>query len=267
MSAVGTGTSSGAAAATAAVSKRGRVSTASATPLAVETLISVGSPQDVAEPLRPGRNFSFQLTFTNPLYEAIEVILEQLEPASEDMNDDDRITSTVNPGEDPTQERKGPKQPWAITLPGPVFGIDAFAEDWEYEAAEDEDDDLDSFSSSASSKKRKYGPGILAKKANKTVVQMDLTVGREAVGEIRVPLYVTYTYTAEEAIAPGSTAVTPTKDKRLPVAKQVDDTSKLEVGDVAESSNLKSFSFWASIPLGRVVPRAGALTGTGSLMA
>lgn len=144
--------------------------------------MQVGSDQDIAEPLRPGRNYSYQLTFINPLYETISVQLDQLDPADLDVDEEE---DTEKPG----AEREGAvkrlraAQHFQVVLPGTNFDIDQYAEAWEYEAAiEDEDDG----SAGGDRRKKRYGPGILEKRANRTVVQLDLTVGRDAVGPIKV---------------------------------------------------------------------------------
>lgn len=282
LSAVGA-TSSGSAASSA--SRRGRVSTSGAgnAPSAVETLMAIGSPQDIAEPLRPGRNFSFQLTFTNPLYEAVEVLVEVLDPVDEEGDEatastggrdvNRRMITREDDNSANVDDTPSARPQWNVSMPGPSFGINATAEEWEYE---DEDDDDDSNEAAGldtdgvSRRRRKYGVGVLAKKGNKTVVQLDLAIGREAKsGDIRVPLYVTYTYTAEDALA--SEAIN--KDKKKTVKAEDGDNKKDNVTSTDApllppppeedyaTSNLKSFSFWASIQLGRIVPRINVAGG------
>lgn len=244
----------------ASASRRGRVSTSGAanTASAVETLVAIGSAQDIAEPLRPGRNFSFQLTFTNPLYEAVEVLVELLDPSEEEEEDNEQY-------QDSTLRKAGTERPihWNVSMPGPSFGINATAEEWEYEDEDDNDENdagLDSATVAFSAaRRRKWGPGVLAKKGNKTVVQLDLAIGREASGEVRVPLYITYTYTAEEPLA-SENAIKANKSKQASTQNTDATPATAPPGasvDEYATSNVKSFSFWANIPLGRVVPRAG----------
>lgn len=137
----------------------------------------MGSIQDLSEPLRPGRNYSYNLTFTNPLYEAIEVTLEILSPSLKPPSKDLQLEEA----EKQEEKESDSKQPWMISLPGKSFGIDAYAEAWEYEGDSDND-----AHNSGSSRGKRYGPGIVTKKGNKTVVQLDLAVGREAWGSVRV---------------------------------------------------------------------------------
>lgn len=165
---------SAAGSAATAARRSARPSVASSAGSAVELLIPIGSTQDISEPLRPGRNYSFQLTFVNPLYEVIEVFVELAEPVPEEEQSEDLFTV----GEEKSQAKK--KRHWQASMPANSFSMDAFAEAWEYEADDDDEDLL------ASKRIAKLGPGILAQKFNRTVVQMDLVTGREAIGPIRV---------------------------------------------------------------------------------
>ena len=227
---------------------------------AVETLIPVGSEQDHLEPLRPGRNYSYQLGFSNPLYEDIEVLVELAEPVPEDEDqDEDDEQEQVDDNDDeaeawdrrhqrqeqviavggaerPTvassrdvddQRARGAAAPapaaakrhWQASMPGSSFSISALDDAWQYDMHDDDDNDGDDHvdaqgvstgedglgtgaggsagaagstgagagvGSGSGRRRRRYGPGILAKRGNKTVVQLDLVVGREASGVIRV---------------------------------------------------------------------------------
>lgn len=133
------------------------------------------------EPLRPGRTYSFELAFTNPLYEPIQVRLAVARPGA------------ATP---PEEGQPPPPAPFAVQLPAASFPISAFAEAWEYDDAdEDEEEDEDDYevgggigTPGSAFKKRKggKGAGILERKANRTTVQMDVAVGRDTVGTIRV---------------------------------------------------------------------------------
>lgn len=177
-----------------------------------------------------------------------------------------------------TEDKPSERPQWNVSMPGPSFGINATAEEWEYEDEDDYDNNeasgLDT--DGVSRRRRKYGVGVLAKKGNKTVVQLDLAIGKEAKsGDVRVPLYVTYTYTAEDALV--SEAIN--KNKKKTAKAEEGDKMKNNVtstdapllppppeGDYA-TSNLKSFSFWASIHLGRIVPRVNVAGGSSSTLA
>lgn len=204
-----------------------------------ETLIPVGSEQDNLEPLRPGRNYSYQLGFSNPLYEDIEVLVELAEPVPEDDDDDDEEEDDVDkaeeggqqqeqlsagagtqsqdpvPGKSKDREATKAKRHWQAAMPGTSFSISALDDAWQYDAHDEDDDDGDGAlhgererdtgletaagesagivgvtgiggSGGSGRRRKRYGPGILAKRGNKTVVQLDLVVGREASGVIRV---------------------------------------------------------------------------------
>jgi dynactin-4 len=278
----------------ASQSRRGRVSTSGGTAVAasaVETLVAIGSSQDIAEPLRPGRTFSFQLTFTNPLYDAVEVLAELLDPLDEEGEEEqatcEKEGDVVRGAENPAKVEI--KQPWNVSMPSSTFGINPYAEAWEYEDEEDETEtSIDGLAASSSggtttvgtgpsssgnstSRRRKHGPGILAKKGNKTAVQLDLAIGREATaGDIRVPLFITYTYTVEDSLATTASAKRKDADaQKLKEEKEIKGKEEVTQGDddgtSGINSNLKTFSFWASIPLGIVVPRS-AVPGGGSTL-
>jgi hypothetical protein len=231
-----------------------------------DTLIPLdASTLESSEPLRPGRNYSFTLTFANPLYEVIQVQI-----------------SIVDPPSSQSEEEEYPQQDhhWTASLPCPSFDIGPFAEDWEYE--NDLSDNEDGSPSNGKSRKKRYPPGMLAKKANKTVILMDLATGREAAGNVKVRhsislrrlmtkfvmrqvhLRVDYTYTAEEAL-PETAAKTPSQSDKAT------STAESGAGAAASKSGVKTFSFTTSMVLGRVVPRPtasaiGAGAGTSGLL-
>ncbi|GAA5983198.1 hypothetical protein JCM11641_006845 [Rhodosporidiobolus odoratus] len=199
------------------------------------------------EPLRPGRTYTFELSFTNPLYEAIHVRLDVARP---DAN------KPIEEGQLP------PPPPFAVSLPSKQFPISAYAEDWEYEDDEevilrDEDtSDGEGGEGMSPKKKRRGGPGIVERRMNRTTVAMDVSISRDAIGPLRVRsrflstmrrqpchfanMLVTYVYQADDGGAPPS----PSKGGQ-------------KGGDSRESS-VKSFSFWTLLPLGTVTPRTTA---------
>jgi dynactin-4 len=124
----------------------------------------VGTPEE--EPLRQGRSYLYELAFTNPLYEPIEVSL-----------------SAAAPTADASAANKSMTAPWAVNLQAPSFPISAFAEAWEYEddEAEEEGDD-----GGRSGGKKRLAPGIVERKANRTTVALELHIGRETVGPVKV---------------------------------------------------------------------------------
>jgi len=261
---------------------------------ALGSLIEVGSAEDV-EPLRPGRNYTFHLTFVNPLWERIEVFLNAAEPEGGEVQDEDEGTKNQKARDDigleahhassgpaageekaeegsntttESRQTQRPKRSYQVTLPATKFAIDAFVEDWEYEGLDDDgNDDLlgqgglpesrivaegSEGASGGASRRKRQPPGILAKKGNKTVVQLDLATARDAAGTLRIPLNVTFTYTADDATSLPST-------KGPPSAIEATATADTRTNDTSNSSSsVKSFSFWTSVLLGTVVPRPTA---------
>lgn len=161
---------------------------------ASELLIAIGSAHDISEPLRPGRNYSFQLTFVNPLFESIEVFVELAEPVPEE---EEAGAGGVDVRMRVVEKEERKKRNWQASMPATSFPMNAFAEVWEYEADEDDDAQMGEGSANGANK---LGLGILAQKYNRTVVQMDLVTGREASGPIRVS-FSEYTNTDNGSLA------------------------------------------------------------------
>lgn len=203
--------------------------------------------KDDIEPLRPGRTYTFDLGFANPLYEPIHVRLAIARPRA-----------TVKQGED------GPgSPPYAVNLPTAYFPIAAYAEEWEYEMDEDdgvEDESGEGDSGVGLSRRSKlvskYGPGIVERKMNKTTVMLEVAVARDAVGPLgvsevasmkmisagscsdsdilcfeQVNMLVTYYYQSDDSAAPPSPTKSPVKGGAL-------------------KDDRKSFSFWTFFTLG-----------------
>lgn len=142
---------------------------------------SILAPPELDEPMRSGRNYSFELAFVNPLYEAITVEVIALKT-------NQSLDSLGSPTGD---EGSMLSSDFNIGLPSCRFPIAAFAEQWEYEDAEPEDlDDLGDAgrrtSSGLSGGRRKQASGILEKKANRTTILLDLSVGKSYVGPVQV---------------------------------------------------------------------------------
>jgi len=137
------------------------------------------------EPLRPGRTYTFELSLTNPLYEPIQVRLGVARPGANKI---------VEEGQTPAPP------PFAVNLPSPSFPISAYAEDWEYEDDEDailreeagdENEGGESGIGGSPKKKRRGGPGIVERRMNRTTVAMDVAIGRDVVGPLRVSSFLT----------------------------------------------------------------------------
>ncbi|BGP39818.1 hypothetical protein JCM10450v2_003789 [Rhodotorula kratochvilovae] len=183
------------------------------------------------EPLRPGRTAVYELSFANPLYEPIHVSLAVARPGA------CRSAAAAGAGEEGAPPAP---PPFAVNIPSPTFPISAYAEDWEYEDHEEDLDEGDEPEggegrSSPTKRKRKGGPGIVERRMNRTTVLMEVAVSKEAVGPLWANMLVTYVYQADDGVPPSPTK-SPQKGK--PAAADV-----------------KSFSFWALVPLGTVVAR------------
>lgn len=125
------------------------------------------------EPLRPGRTYVYELSFTNPLYDPIHVKLAVARPTA-------RLPAVAI-----TENALPPQPPYAVNLPSASFPISAFAEVWEYDDEEERDSEM---GEGEGSKKRKGKvlPGVVERKANRTTVMMEVTVAKETIGPIRV---------------------------------------------------------------------------------
>lgn len=200
-----------------------------------------------SEPLRPGRTYTFELGFVNPLYEPIHVRLAVARPR----------TATK-----PAKGSAPETPPYAVNLPTAYFPIAAYAEEWEYEMDDvDGEDELgDGHPTGEGTSRRsklasKYGPGIVERKMNKTTVELEVAVARDAVGPLRVSrigqccsgsvekltsdrfaqanMLVTYYYQSDDSAAPPSPTKSPVKGG-------------------AEKEERKSFSFWTFFTLGEL---------------
>lgn len=168
------------------------------------SVVVVGSTADAAEPLRPGRRYAYQVVFTNPLEEEIQVSVQLAHLVDQETlartltrrSHDEKIEQA---SEAPASFRHFQSSRWRVTLPtnpAPLeFGIGPFAEDWEYEhdtgqdGYEEYDGGGDAGSGDGQSRlrgRRGYAPGVLSRKANRTAVAIELQTGREASGHIRV---------------------------------------------------------------------------------
>ena len=142
-----------------------------------------------------GRTYPFILSFTNPMYDPIQIRLNVLRSPVP-------TTTTTAPtdGSDaaPSPEKRRP--PFAITLPTFTFSVAAFAEAWEYDDEDEDDmvedeyadlvDDRRHASTSSRSTPVRGGKakavGVLEKKANTTYIGGEVVIGKEAKGDVKV---------------------------------------------------------------------------------
>ncbi|KAG9037030.1 hypothetical protein FRB95_007325 [Tulasnella sp. JGI-2019a] len=182
-----------------------------------------------------GKTYPFHLTFTNPLYEPIQVRITVQRPPPP------LASSTIPPT----------RPPFGVTLPSASFPISAFAEAWEYEDDDEmfDEDDLEEMlspgggdagrktgtgSSRMGTRPGKANVGVLERKANTTKIGGEVSISREGSGEVKFNLQVSYTYRADD------TGVT----EELSSGKK----------DGGEGT-IKTFSFFALVTLGTIVAK------------
>ncbi|OCH90934.1 dynactin p62 [Obba rivulosa] len=185
--------------------------------------------------LIPGKTYAFHLAFTNPLYDPIQVRLKKVQPVPVPSAD-----------ADPEKARRVPFQ---VSLPTAAFGIAAFAEAWEYEDEEDmfgqDDDDLDMDGHGMATKDgrgKTRAVGVVERRANTTVVSGEVIITKEARGNIRFNMLVSYTYRSDDAEP----------------AEENEDGTPSRSHAVNKAPEMKNFSFYTVVDLGAVVRREGS---------
>jgi len=142
-----------------------------------------------------GRTYPFVLSFTNPMYDPIQIRLNVLRSP---LPTTTTTAPTDESGTGPQPEKRRP--PFAITLPTFTFSVAAFAEAWEYEDEDEEDavedeyadlaDDRRHASTSSRTTPGRGGKtktvGVLEKKANTTYIGGEVVIGKEAKGDVKV---------------------------------------------------------------------------------
>ncbi|KAJ7643894.1 dynactin p62 family-domain-containing protein, partial [Roridomyces roridus] len=197
--------------------------------------------------IHAGKTYPFHLALTNMLYDPIQVRLTvqrvhapaALPPSS----------GRASPDKAPTTRRP----PFAVSLPSSSFPIAAFAEAWEYEDDEDDDmfglDDDDEFGIAgrvAGRDKDARGAGkvkmvgVLEKKANVTVVGGEVVIGKEARGNVKFNMLVSYTYRSDDP-APSESNDADGPPSRAAVANK--------------PPEIKTFAFYTVVDLGPIIPR------------
>ncbi|KAI0027744.1 dynactin p62 family-domain-containing protein [Vararia minispora EC-137] len=177
--------------------------------------------------IQAGRSYPFHLALTNPLYDPVQVRLQvqrQL-PAGAPRGADDEGTE------------KARRPPFAVTLPNTAFPIAAFAEAWEYEDDEDMLDD-DEFGPERGARekdaRKNKTVGVLERRANVTIVGGEVLIGKDARGELKFNMLVSYTYRSDDPLAEDDVKATPSR-RNVP--------------------EMKTFSFCTIVSLGTIVPR------------
>jgi len=178
-----------------------------------------------------GKTYPFHLSFTNPLYDPIQVRLHV-----------QRAIQTSVPDTKGKEKEKPRRPPFAVTLPSAAFPIAAFAEAWEYDDDEDMFGDDDDFEGARGmnqrdGKGRQRTVGVLERRANVTVVGGEVTIAKEARGVVKFNMLITYSYRSDDPEP----------------ADESESISTLRTQ--SKAPEMKTFSFYTLVELGNIVPR------------
>ncbi|KAF7364907.1 hypothetical protein MVEN_00361200 [Mycena venus] len=211
--------------------------------LSKSTAAAADDDRGAAGGIHAGKTYPFHLALTNPLYDPIQVRLTV-----------QRVHAPAAPSSGRASPEKARRPPFAVSLPSSSFPIAAFAEAWEYDL--DDEDDLDEMfglddddfgvagrvpgreSREAGRGKLKV-VGVLEKKANVTVVGGEVVIGKEARGNVKFNMLVSYTYRSDDP-APSET------DGDGPTSK---------AAAVGKPPETKTFAFYTVVDLGPIIPR------------
>ncbi|EIW59395.1 dynactin p62 [Trametes versicolor FP-101664 SS1] len=188
--------------------------------------------QQAAGSLIAGHSYSFHLAFTNPLYDPIQI----------------RLAKAVPQGE-ATDAEKARRSTFHIQLPSSAFPVAAFAEAWEYDDDEEDmfglDDDGMEVAENTRGKKSKDGRGktrsvgIVERRANVTVVSGEVLIPKEARGDVKFNMLVSYTYRSDDP--------EPGEDAEMGTPSRSHTTTK--------GPEMKNFSFYTVVDLGSIMFR------------
>ncbi|KAJ3506298.1 hypothetical protein NLJ89_g6944 [Agrocybe chaxingu] len=188
---------------------------------------------DRSSDMHAGKTYPFQLALSNPLYDPIQVRL-----SVQRMH-----VSTAAPKEGASPE-KARRPPFAISLPMSSFTVAAFAEAWEYEDDEDmfgidDDDDLPGRGGrETDGRGRTKTVGVLEKRANITVVGGEVVIGKEARGNVKFNMLVSYTYRSDD-----------------PAPSESNDGDGPSKASASKPPEIKTFAFYTVVDLGQIIPR------------
>ncbi|KAI0315892.1 dynactin p62 family-domain-containing protein [Amylostereum chailletii] len=183
-------------------------------------------PGEEPRALHANQTYPFQLAFTNPLYENVQVRLSVQRTGPP-------------PGTVDATGEKSRRPPFSVSLPTTAFPIAAFAEAWEYEDDEDmfgaEEDEI-ALERAREGAKRTKTVGVLEKRANVTIVGGEVFIGKEARGEVKFNMSVSYTYRFDDPLGEDDVRSTPSRSKTT-------------------QDSMKTFSFVTVVELGPIIPR------------
>ncbi|GBE83087.1 hypothetical protein SCP_0501330 [Sparassis crispa] len=176
--------------------------------------------------LLAGKTYAFHLAFTNPLYDPIQVRLKKAQPH-------------------PAEAEAGARRAFQVNLPTMAFPIAAFAEAWEYE--DDEEDmfgldgdepDVEGRRAQKDGRGKTRTVGVLEKRANVTVVSGEVILTKEAKGNVKFNMLVSYTYRSDEP--------DPSEDNEMATPSR---------SHANKPPEMKNFSFYTVIDLGPIIRR------------
>ncbi|KAJ7791228.1 dynactin subunit 4 [Mycena olivaceomarginata] len=215
--------------------------TAAKRTLGKSTSAAVADDERGAGGIHAGKTYPFHLALTNPLYDPIQVRLTV-----------QRVHSSASTAAAASEKARRP--PFAVSLPSSSFAIAAYAEAWEYDL--DDEDDLDEMfglddddfgvagrvpgregAKDARGGKAKV-VGVLEKKANMTVVGGEVVIGKEARGNVKFNMLVSYTYRSDDP-APSEGARRPGRRRQ----------------GAGKPPETKTFAFYTVVDLGPIIPR------------
>ncbi|KAF9783108.1 dynactin p62 family-domain-containing protein [Thelephora terrestris] len=201
-----------------------------------------------------GRTYPFVLSFTNPMYDPIQIRINALRsPVS---------TTTVQTDETGPAQPEKRRPPFAITLPTYAFSVAAFAEAWEYDEDDDmiEDehadlvDDRRHASASTNSGPARGGKaktvGVLEKKANTTFIGGEVVIGKEAQGDVKFLTMVTFTYRNDTV---DEVDLGDEDGDGSPV--RTTNPSSSVLGGANKQPEIRTFSYYVVVDLGRIAQR------------
>ncbi|PPQ92843.1 hypothetical protein CVT25_004331 [Psilocybe cyanescens] len=179
--------------------------------------------------MHAGKTYPFHLALSNPLYDQITVRLSV-----------QRMHISTAPVKESGTPEKARRPPFAISLPNSSFSVAAYAEAWEYEDEDDmfgDDDDGVGRLKETDSRGKARTVGVLEKRANVTLVGGEVVIGKEARGNVKFNMLVSYTYHSDDP--------TPTE------SNDMDGPSKAS----SKPTEVKTFAFYTVVDLGQIIPR------------
>ncbi|KDR82871.1 hypothetical protein GALMADRAFT_238503 [Galerina marginata CBS 339.88] len=199
--------------------------------LGKSTAAAADDDKNMAAGMHAGKTYPFHLALSNPLYDPIQVRLSV-----------QRMHVSTAPAKDGGSTEKARRPPFAVSLPTSSFSVAAFAEAWEYEDDDemfgiDDDDELPGRGGKETDSRGKVRTvGVLERRANVTLVGGEVVIGKEARGNVKFNMLVSYTYHSDDPPEGNETEAPPkTAAKATP--------------------EVKTFAFYTVVDLGQIIPR------------